>query len=58
MRDYVLGTSGQIENALKIVESTVFYPAKNQLNNIVICGLGGSGIAGQIIAKLMEGKIY
>ena len=57
MRDYVLGTSGQIENALKIVESTVFYPAKNQLNNIVICGLGGSGIAGQIIAKLMEGKI-
>jgi glucose/mannose-6-phosphate isomerase len=57
MRDYVLGTSGQIGNALKIVESTVFYPAKNQLNNIVICGLGGSGIAGQIIAKLMEGKI-
>lgn len=57
MREYVLGTSGQIENALKIVASTVFYPAKNQINNIVICGLGGSGIAGQIIAKLMEGKI-
>jgi glucose/mannose-6-phosphate isomerase len=57
MRDYVLGTSGQIENALKIVDSTVFYPAKNQINNIVICGLGGSGIAGQIIAKLMESKV-
>lgn len=57
MRDYVLGTSGQIENALKIVDSTVFYSAKNQINNIIICGLGGSGIAGQIIAKLMESKV-
>ncbi len=40
--------------ALAIAEKAVFNMPKNEVKNIVICGMGGSGIGGKIVAQWLE----
>jgi glucose/mannose-6-phosphate isomerase len=49
--------ANQIEEAIKIGQSAKITDITIQFNNIVICGLGGSGIGGTLAKKLLESKI-
>ena len=39
----------QLEDAIKIGEASIFKKSITKIDNIVISGLGGSGIGGKII---------
>ena len=44
----------QLEDAIKIGEASIFKKSTTKIDNIVISGLGGSGIGGQIISQLVK----
>ena len=45
MNNYIEDFTKHIKEALEIGNNSVFSSAKNPTSNILICGLGGSGIA-------------
>ena len=57
MRDLIANLSNQIREAKKIGESTKFRSADRQINAVLVCGLGGSGIGGKIIALLLKNDL-
>lgn len=46
--------SSNISEALEIAAKTTFTKPKNDIRNIVICGMGGSGIGGKIVSQWVE----
>ncbi|MEY3238091.1 MAG: hypothetical protein RI883_2192, partial [Bacteroidota bacterium] len=46
-----------IIEALAIAESKTFKQPLNTIHNIVICGMGGSGIGGTIVAQWIQDEI-
>ena len=54
MRDLIANKTKQISEAIKIAETAEFRFPSNTINNILLCGLGGSGIGGMIISQLMK----
>ena len=57
MNNYIEGFTSHIKEALEIGNNSVFSYAKNPISNILICGLGGSGIGGTIVKDLLSKKI-
>ncbi|MCX6310211.1 MAG: bifunctional phosphoglucose/phosphomannose isomerase [Bacteroidetes bacterium] len=55
MQTLVEGFPAQLEEALSIGKSAVLSEPKNQIRNVLISGLGGSGIGGTIISELAFG---
>lgn len=53
MKDLVQNFTTQLRQALSIAEKAVISPA-GQVQNIVISGLGGSGIGGTIVSELIS----
>lgn len=54
MRNYITGFPAQLEEALRIAASFELKGIeKNRISNIIISGLGGSGISGTIISELV-----
>lgn len=51
MQTLVEGFPGQLEEALKIGKSAVLSEPKHPIRNVLISGLGGSGIGGTIISE-------
>jgi glucose/mannose-6-phosphate isomerase len=51
MRNYIQGFIGQLEDAFIIGEKARFQITKKNLNNVLILGVGGSGIGGTIVSK-------
>ena len=49
MNNYIEDFTKHIKEALEIGNNSVFSSAKNPISNILICGLGGSGIGGTIV---------
>ena len=47
----------QLKEAIDIGEKATFTQPKNKLNNVVITGLGGSGIGGTIVQQLTQNKM-
>jgi len=48
----------QMRAALEIGEAASFITAlPNDIENIVVCGLGGSGIGGNLLAELLRGEL-
>lgn len=47
----------QLTDALKIGENASLEKTKKEIQNIVITGLGGSGIGGKIVAQLVQSEI-
>jgi len=43
--------------AKKIASQTKFQSPKNEVRNIVICGMGGSGIGGSLVSKWLEDEL-
>ena len=48
MCDYISSFGDQLEEAQMIGENSNLRPSSKKLQNIVVCGLGGSGIGGNI----------
>jgi len=57
MNNYIENFTNHIKEALEIGNNSVFSSAKNPISNILICGLGGSGIGGTIVKDLLSKKI-
>ena len=54
MNSYVKQFSQQLREAVKIGTEAKLNAAKKPITNVLICGIGGSGIGGQIVAKLTQ----
>ena len=57
MRKYLNQFINQLKEALVIGDNTAFNNPNKQIDNVLICGLGGSGIAGVMISKLFASHI-
>lgn len=57
MRRLVKEFTSQLTEALEIGKNTNLKAPKNTINNIVITGLGGSGIGGKIATQLMADQL-
>lgn len=55
MRTLVEGFTKQLEEALVIANSATL-TKKNNIHNIIVTGLGGSGISGTILSELVQGE--
>ena len=53
MRNLIESFPAQLEQALAIGNKARLKPAKNKIQNILITGLGGSGIGGSIVTELV-----
>ncbi len=54
MKDLISNFSDQIAEALDIIDGLSLTAPKNEIHNVVITGLGGSGIGGTIVADLIS----
>jgi len=54
---YISGFTQQITDALQIAEQSVITPHSHNITNIVVSGLGGSGIGGNLTATLLDLKV-
>ena len=52
MKTLIENFSNQLTEGLEIGDSTEIIPAKEEINNVVISGLGGSGIGGALVSQL------
>lgn len=57
MKDLIASLSAQIREAITIGESANLKPAAQNINAVLVCGLGGSGIGGKIIALLLKKEL-
>ena len=57
MKKLISKFTDQLRDALKIGEDSNFKKTARTFNNIVITGLGGSGIGGKIVAQLVQNDI-
>jgi len=48
----------QISKAIAIGESTQFKPAESEYQNVIISGLGGSGIGGTLVGELLSDQLH
>ncbi len=53
MQDLIRDFSKHLTEAISIGEKTSFSPSNNKIENVLICGLGGSGIGGTIISQML-----
>lgn len=53
MRELIEDFTKHITESLRISDSTSLTPFNNKINNVLICGLGGSGIGGSIISQVV-----
>lgn len=54
MKELVAGFPKQLEDALKIAASSKLTVSINSIQNVLISGLGGSGIGGTIVSELLQ----
>jgi glucose/mannose-6-phosphate isomerase len=57
MNDYINDFTNHLSDALTIGSSTVLKKTNKSFSNILICGLGGSGIGGTIVKDLISKDI-
>jgi glucose/mannose-6-phosphate isomerase len=56
MKSLVAGFPGQLKEAIEIGSKAELKGQSNAINNIVITGLGGSGIGGTIVSEIVSGE--
>jgi glucose/mannose-6-phosphate isomerase len=57
MNDYISDFTNHLTEALEIGRSTMLDESVAEIHNVLICGLGGSGIGGTIVADLVAEHI-
>lgn len=54
MKTLIANFSKQLTEALHIGSNAILTPASQKISNVLICGLGGSGIGGSIVSELVN----
>ena len=54
MKNLIANFSSHIKESIEIISETKFTPASGPIDNVVISGLGGSGIGGTIVAEMVR----
>lgn len=57
MKEHIAGFTKHIIHAMQIGEAAKFTSPSNEIRNVLVTGLGGSGIGGTIIAQLCEKEL-
>jgi glucose/mannose-6-phosphate isomerase len=57
MKNLIAAINNQISEAIQIGESSSFQASSRQINKILLCGLGGSGIGGAIVSQLLKNEL-
>ncbi len=57
MKELIEAFPQNIVDALKIAQSSSFQSPKNEIHNVLICGLGGSGIGAKLVANWIQDEI-
>ena len=57
MNDYINDFSNHLREAIKIANNTTLTPYTKEIRNVLICGLGGSGIGGTIVGDIISSKV-
>jgi glucose-6-phosphate isomerase len=53
MESLIANFSRQLEEAITIGKNAKLAPGQAEIRNVLICGLGGSGIGGTIVSELV-----
>jgi glucose/mannose-6-phosphate isomerase len=56
MKNLIQNFSKQLTEAIAIGNNAKLTKSKNNITNVLVCGLGGSGIGGSILSELVVGK--
>jgi glucose/mannose-6-phosphate isomerase len=56
MKELILNFPAQLKEAVNIAGKAVLSKPKTQLNKVLICGLGGSGIGGTIVKEILHSE--
>ncbi len=56
MKDLILNFPQQLKEAIEIGEKAILSQSKTPITNILITGLGGSGIGGTIVSEIVSAK--
>ena len=56
MNDYINDFTNHLREAIDIANNTTLTPYDKEIRNILICGLGGSGIGGTIVSDIISSK--
>lgn len=57
MENLISAFPENITEAIEIANKASFKPLSENINNIVICGMGGSGIGGKLVQKWVENEL-
>lgn len=57
MKDLITTFTHQLEEAFEIASKTSFRKPDRPINNIVMCGLGGSGIGAKIVSNWLQDEL-
>ena len=57
MNDYINDFTNHLTDAISIANNTPLAPCNKEVRNVLICGLGGSGIGGTIVADIVSPKV-
>ena len=57
MNDYINDFSNHLREAIEIASNTDLTPYAKEIRNVLICGLGGSGIGGTIVSDIISSKV-
>ena len=57
MNDYINEFANHLKEAIEIANNTTLSPYTKEIRNILICGLGGSGIGGTIVSDIISSKV-
>ena len=57
MKKIVANFEAQLIKALEIVKEAIFHDTHKKFENVLICGLGGSGIAGSVVKDLVHDEL-
>jgi glucose/mannose-6-phosphate isomerase len=53
MKDLIKGFPAQLKDAVEIANKARLSPLKTAINNVIVCGLGGSGIGGTLAKEIL-----
>jgi len=57
INDYLNDFTNHLTKAIEIANNTDLRPCNKEIKNILICGLGGSGIGGTIVTDIISPKV-
>ena len=57
MKDLIHAFSDNIKEAITIAEATELRKPSNKIQNIMMCGLGGSGIGAKMVANWLQDEL-